>query len=140
MSGVLFDGFHFIHGARELKIIWPGLFRPECRVHFLSLAGSRNSVSGVTAHQLCRKEGLAFANLCLVLKIYVRHGFDRSCDRFTRSNLVQVPVGSPRNRYILFTLWMEMTALKARVWMSRVRAVSRLAGSPELNRTFAAAD
>ena len=97
---------------------WRGHCRPDFKARVSSSAGfpefrTRNN-STIT---YVEEEGLAFENLSLVLRNYVRHGFDRIIVTDLRDPILrQVPRRFSRYQYILITLWIaDDQVLKNRV-------------------------
>ncbi len=133
--------FIFIHGAPgtgKSSLAWSLQARLQSPCFEFGWIPEFRTRSNSTINYV-EEEGLAFDNLCLVLRNYVRHGFDRIIVTDLRDPIIrQVPRRFSRYEYILVTLWVnDEQALKARVLdESRSSGYRDWKEALELNRTF----
>lgn len=111
--------FIFIHGAPgtgKSSLAWAlqAKFQSPC-FEFGWIPEFRVKRNSTITYE--EEEGLAFENLTLVVKNYVRHGFGNIIITDLRDHIVkQIPAVFSDCAYILVTLWMDDDeALKARV-------------------------
>ena len=111
--------FIFIHGAPgtgKSSLAWAlqSRFQSPC-FEFGWIPEFRTKSNSTISY--VEEEGLAFENLCLVLRNYVRHGFDNIIVTDLRDPIIrQIPRRFSRYHYILVTLWVaDDQALKARI-------------------------
>ena len=143
MPGDSTTDFIFIHGAPgtgKSSLAWAlqARFQSPC-FEFGWIPEFRTRRNSTISY--VEEEGLAFDNLCLVLRNYARHGFDRIIVTDLRDPIIrQLPRRFSRYRYLLFTLWVEdENELKARVLnQARSSGYRDWKEALDLNRTIRA--
>ena len=128
--------FIFIHGAPgtgKSSLAWAlqAKFQSPC-FEFGWIPEFRIKRNSTISYE--EEEGLAFENLTLVVKNYVRHGFGNIIITDLRDHIVQqIPDVFEGHTYVLVSLWMD----DEEVLKSRVLDLSRSSGYRDWQAAFA---